>query len=433
MNLKNFKTQTFLSNLIFLACLLTATFGRSFSGIFIFNFRIGELIVAFGLITYLFLLFYNINIFIKRSEYSILFLLQTLLVILFAGSLIPSLSSLFNPYVYKASNYIWTLSYLFIGVFIKKYFIFNKTYLLIMNFFLLLSYFLSVIYYPQFLVDFFFTYSDKFDFLKAHMHILFLVVVSIFNFKYLSNKRLNSYYFILISGLFFPLLIFKSRGSFLSFSIFFLLYLYLNKNYLRTSVIKLLFVIGISGLLFIQSSILVSDIDANMSETDIVITNLIENKETKNTFFSFYRSGGRFYSDDGNINWRLQIWQDVLRDSKEPIRFFWGSGFTELIPAMDTPSRGGTDGNNENVHNFFFNVFARGGFTQLIVLFFVYFYLIKHLNTSYPFSLVMASIIPILCVSFFDASMENPHFPALFYLFIGFIQQKNYYNKFIKR
>ena len=207
--------------------MLTATFGRSFSGIFIFNFRIGELIVAFGLITYLFLLFYNINIFIKRSEYSILFLLQTLLVILFAGSLIPSLSSLFNPYVYKASNYIWTLSYLFIGVFIKKYFIFNKTYLLIMNFFLLLSYFLSVIYYPQFLVDFFFTYSDKFDFLKAHMHILFLVVVSIFNFKYLSNKRLNSYYFILISGLFFPLLIFKSRGSFLSFSIFFC-YIYIS-------------------------------------------------------------------------------------------------------------------------------------------------------------------------------------------------------------
>ena len=40
-------------------------------------------------------------------------------------------------------------------------------------------------------------------------------------------------------------------------------------------------------MLFIQSSILVSDIDANMSETDIVITNLIENKETKNTFFSF--------------------------------------------------------------------------------------------------------------------------------------------------
>ena len=119
------------------------------------------------------------------------------------------------------------------------------------------------------------------------MHILFLVVVSIFNFKYLSNKRLNSYYFILISGLFFPLLIFKSRGSFLSFSIFFLLYLYLNKNYLRTSVIKLLFVIGISGLLFIQSSILVSDIDANMSETDIVITNLIENKETKKYVFFF--------------------------------------------------------------------------------------------------------------------------------------------------
>ena len=63
MNLKNFKTQTFLSNLIFLACLLTATFGRSFSGIFIFNFRIGELIVAFGLITYLFYCF-TISIFL---------------------------------------------------------------------------------------------------------------------------------------------------------------------------------------------------------------------------------------------------------------------------------------------------------------------------------------------------------------------------------
>ena len=82
MNLKNFKTQTFLSNLIFLACLLTATFGRSFSGIFIFNFRIGELIVAFVNNIFIFLkyqYFYKTNIpFV---------LLQTLLVI-FAGSLI---------------------------------------------------------------------------------------------------------------------------------------------------------------------------------------------------------------------------------------------------------------------------------------------------------------------------------------------------------
>lgn len=429
MKLENIKTKFFFSNLFFMFFLLIITFGRPFSGIFILNYRIGELIVAFGVLVYLFLVFHNINIFIKRSEYSKLFILQTLLVVLFLSTLVPPLSHLINPYVYKSSNYIWTISYIFIGVFIKRYLIFNKIHLFIINFFLLFSYFLSVIYYPQFIVDFFFIHADKFDFLKAHMHLLFLVIVSTLNLKYSNNKQLNSYYFILLSGLFLPLLIFKSRGSFLSFTIFIFLYLFLNINYLKNSIMKLFVVIAMSIILFVQSSILVSGVEADINDTVYVINNIIENKETKNTFFSFFISEGRVYSNDGNINWRLQIWQDVLIDSKEPILFFWGYGFTELIPAMDIPSRGGTDGNNENVHNYFFNIFARGGFSQLLLVLYIYFYLIQYLTTLYPKALVISVVFPILCVSFFDASMENPHFPALFYLFIGFIQEKNYYNK----
>lgn len=429
MKFKSSKGQKFILNFIATFFLFLTVFGRPFSGLFVFNFRIGELVVVFGLMMFTYLLIFNLNIFYKKREYSILFSLQALLVILFIASMLYDTSNLINSYAYKASNYIWTLSYVYLGIFIKKYLNITNTHLLILNFFLLFSYYLNVINYPQPLVDFFFTFSDKFDFLKAHMHLLFIIVVTVLNFKFLKNKQMNSYYFLLLSGLFLPLLIFKSRGSFLSFSIFFVLYVYLNRSYLTKDIIKLIPILGLTIFLFLQSSILVSDSDATMGETDLIVTNLIDNKETRNTFLSFYISEKRLYSDDGNINWRLQIWQDVLNDSINTKNLFLGNGFTKIIPAMDIPSRGGTDGNNENVHNYFINVFARGGLAHLTIIFLIYLYFVKNILNIHQLSLVMAIILPILSVSFFDASMENPHFPAIFYLFIGFIQEKDYYNK----
>ena len=63
---------------------------------------------------------------------------------------------------------------------------------------------------------------------------------------------------------------------------------------------------------------------------------------------------------------------------------FLGSGFTELIPAMDTPSRGGTDGNNENVHNFS-SMFLQGEVYSTNCIIFCIFLSYKTLNTSYLF------------------------------------------------
>ena len=58
---------------------------------------------------------------------------------------------------------------------------------------------------------------------------------------------------------------------------------------------------------------------------------------------------GRLFSTDGNINFRLQIWQDVLLDSFEQFRYLIGVGYSEKIPAMLNPWYSGIDGTNEYV------------------------------------------------------------------------------------
>ena len=46
-----------------------------------------------------------------------------------------------------------------------------------------------------------------------------------------------------------------------------------------------------------------------------ILNQLIKNKNTQ-SIFSFYDSG-RFYSFDNNINWRIQIWQDEIENTKD--------------------------------------------------------------------------------------------------------------------
>ena len=206
----------------------------------------------------------------------------------------------------------------------------------------------------------------------------------------------------------------------------------MNTSFLKKDFLQLFFIILISIFMFVQSSIYVSGSNLTLQESDQVLSILIENKETYNTFFTFYSENGRLYSEDGNINWRLQIWQDVINDSYGLNNIITGYGFTDTIPAMTNPSRSGLDGLNENVHNYFINIFARGGLLHLFTIFFLYGIIFKSLQLKIPTLKALALIIPILCVSFFDSSMENPHFPALFYLLIGFIQEKINYNKLNK-
>ena len=50
------------------------------------------------------------------------------------------------------------------------------------------------------------------------------------------------------------------------------------------------------------------------------------------TAIAGFISDGRIYSSDSNLNWRFQIWQDVIEDMQEKNIFVKGYGFNEKIP-----------------------------------------------------------------------------------------------------
>ena len=104
---------------------------------------------------------------------------------------------------------------------------------------------------------------------------------------------------------------------------------------------------------FVYIFLFFSGSEVSIDDTQFIVSEIIGNKNTADTFLSLYIEEGRFYSTDGNINWRLQIWQDVINNSIKNDLYIFGFGFQEILPAMDDPSRKGYDGSNENVHNIY--------------------------------------------------------------------------------
>jgi len=413
----------------------TFLFARSFMGIQINNLRLGEILVAVSLIFALYQIFEKRNLikFFDKKVY-LFYLLLTASVLL---SVILQQGSLFNIYVYKSSSNIWLMSNIFLCYkFFNKIKI-EKSYLFALNFLLFLSYIFSVIYFPDFLKEFFINYSDKFDYLKAS-DILILFVVVIF----INNRFLPTYFKytfeinLLISSIFFPLFIFKSRGAALAFIIFFALEVLKFRNVKKFSFIKKIILTLFVVVLFNISAYFIVDIkadDENIVTSTEVVFELLENKNTNiQNFLSIYLiqniddldsfnflKNGRLFSTDGNINWRLQIWQDVILQSFDDFQYLFGVGYTEKIPVMNNPLYGGNDGNNEYVHNYFVNIYARGGLVQLILFLIFYFQLIKLSNYKLKNNDILNYSIPLIVVSLFDSSMSNPHFPFLFFLCYG--------------
>lgn len=416
-----------LNNLVFATAVLLLLFGRSFSGVYVLNYRIGEYLVAFGLVLLLFELIKNLQSYKMFNKYDKFFSLQFILVLTFFISLLVKQEQLINPYVFQSSNYIWTISYLYLGIYLFKNFTPNIGHILFLNLTLMCSYILSVIFYPESLSNFFIKFSDKFDYPKAHIQVLFFVIVTILNSQYLKNKKFTVLYFILLSSLFFPIFIFKSRGSFFAIGFYFLLTIFFNYKFLKNSLVLITLTLLVSYFIFIISSTYVADSNLASEGGGAIVADLFENKNTQATFLSFYIDENRLYSKDGNINWRLQIWQDVIKSSFEFDQILFGSGFSNKIPAMEDPSRSGNDGTNENVHNYFINIIARGGYVQFLIITLIYFYIFKIFGANNRNVLLLT--IPILVVSLFDASMENPHFPSIFYLFLGFLSNYTMYNK----
>ena len=407
-------------------------FDRSAAGLEVFNFRVGEILI-FGFLLVCFILFFqiqNINYFSFLKEFILPIRIVNLLILFFLVSLVVFRSDFFNPYVYRTSSYIWTIGAFFVSLYlfkdIKEYKKLSKLATALLLFMPLVHYLFSTGFYPNFIIDIFIQYSDKFTFPKASDVMLSLVVVNLLNIKIFKNKKFGLFYLITSVSIMLPLLLLMSRGSFLSVLVFTILFLFFERKFIINNLIYSLIIFVFGYIAFTLSTYNVNDIDFNQDITvqELSITENIKEiakkKETRKAFLSFYFQDGRIMSVDNTTNWRLDIWQDVVEDLNNKNQFLLGYGYNEIIPVMldpSAPGRLGRDGLNENVHNYLINVLARGGiFVALLIIYFHYSY-IKIWNKKNGNYEIILLFIPAIINSLLDITMEGVQFPIIYYSF----------------
>ena len=432
------KVGKIISTLYFINLFLYLLFGRPYSGLYISTFRLGELIIGFFLILNLLILFLptrylktNIN-FDNKILYLYKLIILSFFIILFIND-----GSLTNLYSFKSSSYIWmTGALIFSGFLVENIFKKKNIFVLVMFY---LVYQFSTIHYPVSIINFFETYSDKFDFQKGSDLLIIYVVSILFIQRNLKNKFTSFSIFLASSAILLPLFLYKSKGAFLPAILFILYYLYLSRNIITKDLIKTLGISLVSLILFIVSTFEVygnlnfkkMGMDGyssteeltqlfTINELDKGLTAITSEKNTDKFFLSFFIMDGRLYSREMMANWRLEIWQDILRDLNNDNRFLRGFGYNEIIPAMDLVHRRGTDGTNENPHNFIFYILARGGIIQLLLFAAFYIQLLLFYYRKYKNLNILIYFIPILTTSLFDASMESIRFPLIFYSFLSY-------------
>jgi len=435
MGLKKYSKFYLIFEILLISVLfLTILFGRSFMGINLIGFRVGELIIGFGLILSLMLCpillkFYKLTS-IEKSLNLILFIIFSSFFI----TVVASGSSLFNLYTYKSSSYIWSLGFIYVGYLYYKFASLEKLTSYILAISLPMVYILSTTYFPSSWMIFFGNYSDKFDFVKGSDLLLSYIIVCLF---LRINNESNLYtftYFMISSGVFIPLLMYKSKGAFISIIIFFIIELFNYKHTILRNYLTSFAILILSILFFVLSTFQVwGDLtfNKNMADQETLITEintkkfvtkLSETVELKTDFMAdqaelFYIQNNRLYSSDYTVNWRLQIWQDVFIDSKNNDDILFGYGYKGPIPAMLSEGRDGMDNQNEHVHNYFITIFARGGIFHTILFSYLFYKIIKiHKNKSKSYS-ILIYLLPVFFAASFDSAMESVRFPLLFYIF----------------
>ena len=155
--------------LLFFNYLLTAFilfFNRAFSGIDIFGYRIGEILVGICLFLSILYLVSNqklLNKFLKVPKILHLFIKAIFLLTILGITTEIIISQSFQIEFIRYSSYIWTLIFLFnFKNFQKIIKISPKIFMVI----LFLLYFLQLTGYPEIIVNLFQTYSDKLSFLN---------------------------------------------------------------------------------------------------------------------------------------------------------------------------------------------------------------------------------------------------------------------------
>ena len=423
---------------------LVFLFDRSMVGLLIFNQPLGVLIVGFSFLVGLSLF---INRVIKKDIFGLKIFNLTInfyliVIFIFIVSVYFNKTSLFTSYTFRSSSYIWTASLLFLS-----YFIFSN----IVNFEKLIGFFIypllivpivhylfSTGYYPNFIIDFFKAFSDKFTFNKASDMMIALISIVMILFKVKRNTYFNLFYAFFTISLMLPLFLLMSRGSFLSAIVFFIILIFYNWRFFYTNIFKSVSLLIVGFATFVLSTYNVGDIDFNFNlgsdnqteSVDETIKTIAKKNNTRKAFLSFYLSDGRLYSIDNTTNWRLDIWQDVIEDMDSKNIFFKGYGYNEIIPVMldpSAPGRLGRDGLNENVHNYFVNILARGGIVQLIIFMLFHYSYIKIWKTKFKNYEILMLFIPAMINSGLDITMEGVQFPFIYYSMLGILFNLNHY------
>ena len=396
---------------------LMFTFVRTFMGIYIFNLRIGEIAVGFSLVISFVLIIYFL---IVRKDSFIQYKLAInfgLIILSFFIVLIISGSQIFDLYTYKSSSYIWTTSIFFLGILYYKYSSVDMDKILVklLNPVLFVAYLMQVFIIPDSLVNFFLSISDKFEPHKGSDLTLLFVITFLLNDKYYKNHRFFSTYYVLFSSLYLPFLYYKSRASFIAVFLFIIFQFLKNRNiyFKQTSLLKIALILVVSVIIFLQSVFWVrqSGIIVIYEARENVVK-LVEHRTktfVKESPGLFWISDGKLRTADGNLMWRLDIWQDIIYDLSDSDKVLFGYGYDDIIPVMkwENGYRLGLDGLNEHVHNNWFNIFARGGLFQLIFYFLFYYFIVSIFYKKKKNLEILFLILPILFVSFFDSSMEN--------------------------
>ena len=247
-------------------------------------------------------------------------------------------------------------------------------------------------------------------------------------------KKNNSIIYLFLStGLFLPLFFYMSRGATIACLIFYITCLirefkFLVKNF-KTTLFLLIITIGI----FIFSAInITSDIfgflddnkTSNISVDESIkiessITKVVEQKNY-NGIFSFYFVDGKIFNGEMNANWRLILWQEIIFDLDLKNLLLFGYGYSEIIPAMLSDDNNGNDGTNENVHNHFIQILARGGILHVLLVTLLYLSLINIYYRKHGNLRIIDFMLPIIFVSLFDTSMESVRFPTIFLFYLAY-------------
>lgn len=450
------KVKSIMALFYLISLFLFIIFGRSFSGIYFFSFRFAELMVSFLVVFSLLIAIGLSPKDLKFERFNYQLKSFRVILILFFISLVFNKGSLLNPYTYKSSSYLWTISILFLAFILLNNSDSKKYHKYIFSLSLPLVYIFSTIHYPEFLISFFKNFSDKWDFVKASDILLAYTLTNTSNYL-LYKKKFNSFvYFSLSSAILLPLFLFMSKGAFFPSVLYIFMFLFFYLKIIKTNILKSIVIFILSISLFVVSTYEVwgnlsfEKGQINLTSEDEILLNfdslgrgvrdIADQKDTTEIFASLYfgkYSGyNRIYSTDMMLDWRFQIWQDVTRDlfwyseySENPIdyslvrneitkrkfKFLIGFGYNEILPAMNHWERQGTDGSNENIHNYFFNVLGRGGVLQLVTILVFIIGMIADIKDKNLRKLFIVTIIPIYLTSFFDASMESFRFPFIFY------------------